>query len=148
MASASSERPQSADVTSSDGGVAPTSDGELVAAVLAGRRQAFDELARRYSGALWRLAKSRLGSREAADDAVQETLLAAFRWLKGYDSRFSFRTWLWSILLNECRRSLAKRAKRRELTSGGDAAAQERIAELTADDNPARQAMASERAEL
>ncbi|HND56758.1 MAG TPA: RNA polymerase sigma factor, partial [Pirellulaceae bacterium] len=44
---------------------------------------------------------------------------------------------------------LAKRAKRREVTSGGDAAAEERMAELaTADVSPPLHAMSIERAEM
>jgi RNA polymerase sigma-70 factor (ECF subfamily) len=91
-----------------------TPDSALIAAVLAGQTERFGEIARRYRGGLWRAAKSRLGRDEAADDAVQEALLCAFKWLGSYDSRYSFRTWLWTILLNQCRRSLGKTAKRRE----------------------------------
>lgn len=89
-------------------------DATLIAAVLSGQTEAFGELARRYRGGLWRAAKSRLGDSDQADDAVQEALLNAYKWLASYDSRFSFRTWLWTILLNQCRRSLGKSARRRE----------------------------------
>jgi RNA polymerase sigma-70 factor (ECF subfamily) len=121
-------------------------DTEVIAAVLAGEHNRFDEIARRYSGALWRMAYSRLGLRDAADDVLQETLLAAFRWLSSYDSRYSFRTWLWTILLNECRRSLAKRSRRREVSSHELAAAGE-LANLTAIENPQESLLLRERAE-
>lgn len=91
------------------------SDANLIAAVLSGDSARFDELARRYWSPLWRTARSRLGRDDAADDAVQETLLSAYRWLRTYDSRYSFRTWLWTILLNYCRRSFGKAARRDEL---------------------------------
>jgi RNA polymerase sigma-70 factor, ECF subfamily len=89
-------------------------DSELIAAVLAGERERFGDLARRYRPGLWRAAKSRLGRIDLADDAVQETLLGAFKWLASYNSLYSFRTWLWTILLNQCRRSLGKAARRKE----------------------------------
>lgn len=122
-------------------------DGIVIAAVRAGESHRFDEIARRYSGALWRMALSRLGRRDAADDAVQETLLAAFRWLGSYDSRYSFRTWLWTILLNECRRSLAKRARRREISTNGEGASAT-LAALTDADNPHQRLLLQERAEM
>lgn len=121
-------------------------DTAVIAAVLAGESNRFDEIARRYSGALWRMAYSRLGLRDAADDVLQETLLAAFRWLSSYDSRYSFRTWLWTILLNECRRSLVKRSKRREVSSHGVTTAVE-LAKLAAVENPTDSLLLRERAE-
>ncbi len=89
-------------------------DGPLVANALAGDRAALDVLARRYRPALVRAAWSRLGRSEAAEDAVQETLLCVFKSLHTYDSRYSFRTWLWTILLNQCSRSAKKQARRAE----------------------------------
>jgi RNA polymerase sigma-70 factor, ECF subfamily len=91
-------------------------DGLLVAAALAGEPEAFGLLARRYAPALVRVALSRLGRRELAEEAVQETLLCAHRWLATYDSRFSFRTWLWTILLHQCTRHARREAR---YASGG-----------------------------
>jgi len=90
---------------------AEPSDGVLVAAVLAGDRDRFGELVGRYRGALLRVAQSRLGRREWAEDVVQEAFLNAFKSLSTYDSQFSFRTWLWTILLNQCRRHYKKQER-------------------------------------
>ena len=79
-------------------------DGRLIAAVLAGERDRFAVIVGRYQSALLRAALSRLGRPEWAEDAVQETFLCAYKFLASYDSAFSFRTWLWTILLNQCRR--------------------------------------------
>lgn len=86
-------------------------DGPLIAAALAGDEAAFAQIARRYQGPLLNVARSRLGDRQLAEDAVQETLLCAYRWLHTYDSRYSFRTWLWTILLNQCSRIAQRRGK-------------------------------------
>ena len=90
---------------------AHAADGLLIAAALAGESEAFAPLVRRYQAALLRAAISRLGRRQWAEEAVQETFLCAHKWLPSYDSRYSFRTWLWTILLNQCSR-LAKREQR------------------------------------
>jgi RNA polymerase sigma-70 factor (ECF subfamily) len=71
---------------------------------VAGDQGAFSVLVDRYAGPLLRLAHSRLGRRDWAEEAVQDTFLCAFKSLHRYDSRYSFRTWLWTILLNQCRR--------------------------------------------
>lgn len=80
-------------------------DGELVAAVLAGCDEDFAHLVKRYQSPLLRVARSRLGNIERAEDVVQETFMNAHRWLNTYDSKYSFRTWLWTILLRQCGRN-------------------------------------------
>jgi RNA polymerase sigma-70 factor (ECF subfamily) len=92
----------------------------LIAAALAGEREAFAHLVRRYQGPLLRVAISRLGQQSLAEDAVQETFLCALKWLSTYDSRYSFRTWLWTILLNQCSRQ-AKREARQPAPASEDA---------------------------
>jgi RNA polymerase sigma-70 factor (ECF subfamily) len=96
---------------------AQSPDGLLIAATLAGECQAFAHLVRRYQGPLFKAAVSRLGRRELAEEAVQETFLCTHRWLATYDSRYSFRTWLWTILLNQCSRQARREAKHPQLTS-------------------------------
>ncbi len=90
---------------------AQSPDGMLIAAVLAGERQAFAHLVTRYEGPLLKAAISRLGQRALAEDVVQETFLCALKWLASYDSRYSFRTWLWTILLNQCSRQGKREAR-------------------------------------
>ncbi len=97
----------------SPGGL-PPSDGTLIDQVRSGRTERFGLLVERYQGALIRTAESRLGRRDWAEEAVQETFLCAFKWLSSYDSRYSFRTWLWTILLNQCRRLYKRRARERD----------------------------------
>ena len=79
-------------------------DGEIVAETLAGHRDLFAEIVLRYEPALKRVAMLRLGRVDWSEDVVQETFYWAYRCLESYDSRYSFRTWLWTILLNQCKR--------------------------------------------
>jgi RNA polymerase sigma-70 factor (ECF subfamily) len=90
---------------------ATSPDGMLVDAVLAGEREGVAHLVMRYQGPLLKAAVSRLGQRALAEDVVQETFLCALKWLHTYDSRYSFRTWLWTILLNQCSRQGKREAR-------------------------------------
>ena len=91
-------------------------DVEALTKVLSGDGRYFEVIVRRYESALLRVAESRLGRRDAAEEVVQETFLCAYKSLHTYDSRYSFRTWIWTIALNQCRRKY-KRAKRDQLVS-------------------------------
>lgn len=95
-------------------------DGELVAAVLAGEKEQFATIVDRYRGPLLRVAYSRSGRAEWAEDIVQETFLCAFKWLSSYDSRYSFRTWLWTILLNQCNRHYQKSVRQPQVSAVSD----------------------------
>jgi RNA polymerase sigma-70 factor (ECF subfamily) len=89
----------------------PQDDHLIVTTVLNGDRDAFEQIVRRYHGPLRRVALHRTGRADLADDIVQETFLAAYRSLHTYNSVYSFRTWLWTILINQCRRHGRREAK-------------------------------------
>ena len=87
-------------------------DIQIMRRVQAGQVELFDVLVQRYRGPLLNVAWSKLGNSTWAEDAVQETLMAAFAARATYNSRFSFRTWIWTILLNLCRRQWQRRERR------------------------------------
>lgn len=89
----------------------PESDAALAARVSAGEPDCFALLVHRYQPALTRVARSRLGRADWAEDVVQETFLAAFKSCGTYDPQYSFRTWLWTILLNQCRTHYQRRQR-------------------------------------
>jgi RNA polymerase sigma-70 factor, ECF subfamily len=53
-----------------------------------------------------------LGSVHDADDALQETLLRAWRGLSGFQGRSGLRSWLYRIATNVCLAQIARRPKR------------------------------------
>ncbi|HET7584401.1 MAG TPA: RNA polymerase sigma factor [Gemmatimonadaceae bacterium] len=89
------------------------SDAAVVAQVLAGDTERFAVLVDRYYGRCLRLAIHIVGHREDAEDAVQETLLRAYRSLSRYQERDRFGSWLFRILVNRCRTALARRNRQR-----------------------------------
>jgi RNA polymerase sigma-70 factor (ECF subfamily) len=94
------------------------SDAELLRAHLAGDRWAFGELAARHRSVMWWIARDLLDSAEDAEDAVQDSLLRAYRHAAGYRAEASVRTWLVRIVRNAC---LDRRRRRRvrPVTVGG-----------------------------
>ena len=54
----------------------------------------------RYTSQLYRIAFRFLGSREDAEDAVQDGLLAATRNLRSFEGRAQFSTWLTRVVVN------------------------------------------------
>jgi len=96
------------------------SDLELMRQAQADNSQAFSVLVERYQVPLLRMARSRVGRPHWAEELVQETLLAAYRSRRTFDPRFSFRTWLWTILLNHCKAHAIRRQRRPTLESLGD----------------------------
>ena len=83
---------------------------ELVRCVLAGQTDDFRVLVDRHQQSIFRFASGLLGNREEAQDVTQETFLAAFVNLSGYDSsRASLSTWLFTIARNRCLNLLKQR---------------------------------------
>ena len=77
------------------------SDGELIRLVAGGDQDAFERLYRRYSRSVYGLALRRLGDRERAEDAVQETFAAVWRSASSYHSdRGGGGPWLYAVARN------------------------------------------------
>jgi RNA polymerase sigma-70 factor (ECF subfamily) len=84
----------------------------------AGDESAFRELVEPYRRELHVHCYRLLGSLQDAEDIVQETLLAAWRGLGGFEARASLRTWLYRIATNRCLNVLRERRRRpREVPS-------------------------------
>jgi len=78
----------------------------------AGDDGAFGELTDPYLGELRVHCYRMLGSLQDAEDMLQETLLAAWRGLGGYEGRASLRTWLYQIATNRCLNALRASSRR------------------------------------
>ena len=93
--------------------------GDLMARALAGDGEAFRALTEPYRGELQVHCYRMLGSYEDAEDALQDTLLAAWRGLGGFGGRASLRTWLYRISTRPSNRSAAPSNGRAPACSAG-----------------------------
>jgi len=85
---------------------------DLITRARAGDGDAFRELTEPYRRELQLHCYRMLGSFQDAEDALQDTLLAAWQGLAGFEGRASIRTWLYRIATNRClstRRSASRR---------------------------------------
>ena len=90
-------------------------DAAVVARVLGGEEAEFAVLVERHQPRLMRYASRLLGTREDAEEAVQDSFVRAFRSLARCESPEKFGAWLFTILVNRCRTragSLGHRRKR------------------------------------
>jgi RNA polymerase sigma-70 factor (TIGR02960 family) len=84
---------------------------DLIGQAQAGDQQAFGQLIDPYRRELQVHCYRILGSVHDAEDALQETLLAAWRGLGGFEGRASIRTWLYRVATSRC--LIALRSARR-----------------------------------
>ncbi|HVN52695.1 MAG TPA: RNA polymerase sigma factor [Anaerolineaceae bacterium] len=76
---------------------------------------AIGALVQTYQPPVFRLALSILDDPQEAEEAAQDTFVAAIRALDTYRGDSSFTTWLYSITINTCRMHLRKGRSRRRL---------------------------------
>ena len=102
---------------------AAADDDELVRAVASGDRTALELLYRRHAPWLAGRLAARTSSRDLAEEALQDTFLAAWRSARSYRGTGEVPAWLWGI----ARRRLASLARRQPRGSLSLDAAGERI---------------------
>ena len=91
------------------GGVVTT---DLIARARTGDSDAFRELTDPHRRELHVHCYRILGSFQDAEDALQDTLLAAWQGLEGFEGRASIRTWLYRIATNRCLNALRSATRR------------------------------------
>ena len=85
---------------------------DLITRARAGDDTAFRELTEPHRRELQVHCYRMLGSFQDAEDALQETLLAAWQGIRGFEERASMRTWLYRIATNRCLNALRSAHRR------------------------------------
>ena len=91
----------------------PSSDPELIAAILGGSESAFAELMGRYQDRIFRLLSRYTRDALECEDLAQEVFLKVFRKLHTFQHDSQFYTWLYRIAVNTATDHLARRSRRR-----------------------------------
>ncbi len=85
---------------------------EMISRARAGDGEAFQALTEPHRRELQVHCYRMLGSIQDAEDALQDTLLAAWQGLGGFEGRASIRTWLYRIATNRCLNALRSASRR------------------------------------
>jgi len=88
-------------------------DAELVRQTLAGHRESYAELVRRWAGRVTALCHAKVGCAAAADDLAQDALLRGYQMISSLNNPEKFGAWLCCIALHGCLNWL--KAKERSL---------------------------------
>lgn len=91
------------------------SDENLMTRFGRGETAAFSELVNRHQHRLLNFIYRRTGSRESAEDIVQETFLRVVNAASRYQATAKFSTWLYTIALNLWRNEIARKRNPVEL---------------------------------
>ncbi len=94
------------------------SETETIHAVLGGDVDRYAELVDKYQSQALRLAFSLLGNYEDAKDVSQEAFVNAYRSLRQFKGSARFSTWLYRIVVNECKDAYKRRARQPAIVAG------------------------------
>jgi len=89
-----------------------TSDEEIIEWVLRGEVDRYAELVERYQQSMWRLAYGMVGDFEDAKEISQNGFFKAYRHLAGFRRSARFSTWLYRIVVNECKDFFRRKGRR------------------------------------
>jgi RNA polymerase sigma-70 factor (ECF subfamily) len=110
-------------------GIESPPDEDVIARVLAGEKELYEIIMRRYNQRLYRIARAILRQDDEAEDVVQDTYVRAYQHLDQFLGRARFSTWLTKIAVHE---ALARAKKKNRMQDIEAMIADERETALTA----------------
>ncbi len=85
---------------------------ELVNEAKLGNKEAFTKIITEMENELYKIARLRLKNEDDIDDAIQETMIKAFKSIKKLKKEEYFKTWIIKILINNCNNIYRKKKKK------------------------------------
>lgn len=89
--------------------VADPEEAAWIARILAGEPHLYSRLVDRYQRRLWLAMTRMVGDPDEAADVAQEAFVKAWEKLDGYDDRYRFYTWLYTIARNRALNAIRRR---------------------------------------
>ena len=75
---------------------------ELIKKAKKGDKHAFEQIIDYYQNTLYKVARRRLNSIEDIEDAIQETIISAYKSIHKLYNASKIKSWLITILINQC----------------------------------------------
>lgn len=85
-------------------------DAALVAASVAGQREAFDTIVERHRRTVYQVCYRFVGNHEDASDLAQDAFVRAWRGLRNFKGQSALSTWLYRIAVNVCLNRVSAKA--------------------------------------
>ncbi len=97
-------------------GKPPLEDAQIVRQILRGRQEMFGLLLERYQKPIFNFVYRFYGNYDLAQELTQETFLRCYQFLKSYDPKRKFSTWLYTVAKNLCIDELKRQKSAREIS--------------------------------
>lgn len=88
---------------------------KLIEKAKKGDKEAFTELIYGIRHDLYKIARCRLACEDDIEDAIQETIIKTFKYIKRLNKNASFKAWIITILINNCN-TIYKKNKDRNIS--------------------------------
>ena len=85
---------------------------ELVTKAQKGDKEAFTEIVILLKEDLYKIAKTRITNEADIEDAIQETMIEAYKSIKKLKDKKKIKQWLITILINKCNRIYRRKYKK------------------------------------
>lgn len=91
------------------------SEHEVIERILNGEKALYELVVRRYNPYLYKIGRSYNYNHDDTQDLMQDTYVDAYKNLRQYEGRSSFKTWISRIMLNNCYRKNSKLSYKNEV---------------------------------